>query len=88
MTTHCYASPEQDPAVLIVSCQRALQELLRLHPSQPLRRSGSDWPYGEEEITRLEEEVLPALEQYLTRLRELEASRGSAPLRPGHCWRG
>jgi hypothetical protein len=38
----------------------------------PLRRSWMDRPYGEEEITLLEEEVLPALKSCLARIAELD----------------
>ena len=38
----------------------------------PLRRTWSEQPYGEEEITRLEEEVLPAIRQCLARVDELD----------------
>jgi hypothetical protein len=38
----------------------------------PLRRTWSEQPYGEEEITRLEEEVLPAIRQCLVRVEELD----------------
>jgi hypothetical protein len=40
-------------------CSLALQALLR---QQPLQRSWIDYPYGEVEITLLEEEVLPVLQ--------------------------
>jgi hypothetical protein len=37
-----------------------------------LRRSWIEVPYGEEEITRLEEEVLPAIAACLARVEELD----------------
>ncbi len=38
----------------------------------PLRRTWIEQPYGEEEITLLEEEVLPVLQQCLARVDELD----------------
>jgi hypothetical protein len=37
-----------------------------------LRRTWSEQPYGEEEITLLEEEVLPALQRCLGRIDEID----------------
>ncbi len=38
----------------------------------PLRRPWDEQPYGEEEITILEEEVMPAIDQCLSRVEELD----------------
>ena len=38
----------------------------------PLRRTWIEQPYGEEEITLLEEEVIPAIQQCLARVDELD----------------
>ena len=38
----------------------------------PLRRTWIEQPYGEEEITLLEEEVIPAIQQCLKRVDELD----------------
>jgi hypothetical protein len=38
----------------------------------PLRRTWIEQPYGEEEITLLEEEVIPAIQQFLQRVDELD----------------
>jgi hypothetical protein len=38
------------------------------HQREPLRRCWIDHPYGEEEITRLEDELLPAMESFLARI--------------------
>jgi hypothetical protein len=38
----------------------------------PLRRTWIEQPYGEEEITLLEEEVIPAIQQCLARIDELD----------------
>jgi len=67
----CRAS-ERDPVALVESCQRALVWLLRSHRGEPLRRCWIDQPYGEEEITRLEQELLPAMEQFLERIGEID----------------
>jgi hypothetical protein len=42
--------------------------LQQSHQREPLRRCGIDHPYGEEEITRLEDELLPAMESFLARI--------------------
>ncbi|MFM9047736.1 MAG: hypothetical protein ACKOOH_08820 [Cyanobium sp.] len=64
--------PEEDPFLLLQSTFHAVQEILVRHRGQPLRRSWLDLPYGEEEITLLEEEVLPALKSCLARIAELD----------------
>ena len=46
----------------------------RLSVGQPLRRTWIEHPYGEEEITLLEEEVLPALQHCLQRVNEIDAA--------------
>jgi hypothetical protein len=37
-----------------------------------------DHPYGEEEITLLEEELIPAMEQFLARIQEIDAALEAA----------
>jgi len=64
--------PEEDPFLLLESTFHAVQEILVRHRGRPLRRSWMDRPYGEEEITLLEEEVLPALKSCLARIGELD----------------
>ena len=49
-----------------------MEEILRRHRGLPLRRTWIEQPYGEEEITRLEEEVMPAIQQCLARVDELD----------------
>ena len=41
----------------------------------PLRRTWIEQPYGEEEITLLKEEVIPAIQQELLHRCQLEAER-------------
>jgi len=67
MSSSCRAS-ERDPVALVESCQRSLLWLLQSHRREPLRRCWIDHPYGEEEITRLEDELLPAMESFLARM--------------------
>ena len=67
MSSSCRAA-ERDPVALVESCQRSLLWLLRSHQREPLRRCWIDHPYGEEEITRLEDELLPAMESFLARI--------------------
>lgn len=68
-----FCKPEEDPFLLVESCHSALQWLLRRYEGQPLRRTWIDHPYGEEEITRLVDEVMPAMEAFLKRLQEIDA---------------
>ena len=53
----------EDPFCLVESCQRAIEWILESHAAsgQPIRRAWSPVPYGEEELTRLEEDLLPAM---------------------------
>ena len=44
----------------------------------PLRRTWSEQPYGEEEITLLEEEVLPAIAQCLARIDAIDSALSAA----------
>ena len=68
MCSSCRAS-ERDPIALVESCQRSLLWLLQSYQRRvPLRRCWIDHPYGEEEITRLEDELLPAMESFLARI--------------------
>jgi len=64
--------PEEDPFPLLESTFHAVQEILARFQGGPLRRSWMDRPYGEEEITLLEEEVLPALKSCLAHIGELD----------------
>ncbi len=67
-----FCRPEEDPFLLLESTLRSLQEILRRSQGGPLRRPWDEQPYGEEEITLLEEEVMPAIEQCLSRVEELD----------------
>ena len=58
----------RDPVALVGSCQRSSLWRLSRHQREPLRRCWIDHPYGEEEITRLEDELLPAMESFLARI--------------------
>ena len=58
--------------MLLASTLRAVQEILRRRRGLPLRRTWIEQPYGEEEITLLEEEVIPAIQQCLARVDELD----------------
>jgi hypothetical protein len=64
--------PEEDPFLLLESTLRAVEEILSRRRGLPLRRTWIEQPYGEEEITRLEEEVIPAIQQCLARVEELD----------------
>ena len=65
--------PEEDPFLLLESTFHAVQEILVRFQGCPVRRPWMDRPYGEEEITLLEEEVLPALQHCLQRVNEIDA---------------
>ena len=72
----------EDPFCLVESCQRAIEWILRSHAAsgQPIRRAWSAVPYGEEELTRLEEELLPAMAALLERVGEIDRRlEGSQP---------
>ena len=66
------ARPEEDPFLLLESSLKAIERILQLRRGLPLRRTWIEQPYGEEEITLLEEEVIPAIQQCLARVDELD----------------
>ncbi len=67
-----FCRPEEDPFLLLESTLRSVEEILLRRRGLPLRRTWIEQPYGEEEITLLEEEVLPAIHQCLARVDELD----------------
>jgi hypothetical protein len=67
-----FCCPEEDPFLLLESTLRSVEEILLRRRGLPLRRTWSEQPYGEEEITLLEEEVIPAIQQCLARIDELD----------------
>ena len=67
-----FCRPEEDPFLLLESTLRSVQEILLRRRGLPLRRTWFEQPYGEEEITLLEEEVIPAIQQCLNRVDELD----------------
>ena len=67
-----FCRPEEDPFLLLESTLRAIEGILQRSQGQPLRRPWDEQPYGEGEITLLEEEVMPAIEQCLLRVGELD----------------
>ncbi len=69
-----FCRPEEDPFLLLESCGKAIESILRGHAGRPLRRTWIDRPYGEEEISRLEEEVLPAIQLCLARVDEIDGA--------------
>ncbi|QPN63639.1 hypothetical protein [Synechococcus sp. CBW1004] len=70
--TSPFCRPEEDPFLLLESTLRSVEEILLRRRGLPLRRTWIDQPYGEEEITLLEEEVIPAIQQCLARVDELD----------------
>jgi len=68
-----FCRPEEDPFLLLESSLNAIERILQLRRGLPLRRTWIEQPYGEEEITLLEEEVIPAIQQCLSRVDELGA---------------
>jgi len=69
-----FCRPEEDPFLLLEACGKAIEAILRGHVGRPLRRTWIQHPYGEEEITLLEEEVLPAIQQCLARVEEIDGA--------------
>jgi hypothetical protein len=67
-----FCRPEEDPFLLLESTLRSIEVVLMLRRDLPLRRTWIEQPYGEEEITLLEEEVLPAIRQCLARVDALD----------------
>ena len=67
-----FCRPEEDPFLLLEYSLKAIERILLLRRGLPLRRTWIEQPYGEEEITLLEEEVIPAIQQCLTRVDELD----------------
>jgi hypothetical protein len=71
-----FCRPEEDPFLLLDRASRSIEQLLRR--DLPLRRTWSEHPYGEEEITLLEEEVLPAIAQCLARINAIDSALSAA----------
>jgi hypothetical protein len=67
-----FCRSEEDPFLLLESCGKAIETILRGHVGRPLRRTWIQHPYGEEEITLLEEEVLPAIQRCMARVEEID----------------
>lgn len=67
-----FCRPEEDPFLLLESSLKAIERILQVRRGLPLRRTWIEQPYGEEEITLLEEEVIPAIQQCLARIDELD----------------
>ena len=67
-----FCRPEEDPFLLLESTLRSVREILLRRRGLALRRTWIEQPYGEEEITLLEEEVIPAIQQCLARIDELD----------------
>jgi hypothetical protein len=71
-TASPFCRPEEDPFLLLESTLRSVEAILLRRRGLPLRRTWIEQPYGEEEITLLEEEVIPVLQQCLARVEELD----------------
>ncbi len=67
-----FCRPEEDPFLLLESTLNAVEAMLRRSAGQAMRRSWIAVPYGEEELTRLEEEVIPVLRSYVERIDEID----------------
>jgi len=68
-----FCRPEEDPFLLLESSLKAIERILLLRRGLPLRRTWIEQPYGEEEITLLEEELIPAMGEFLARIQEIDA---------------
>jgi len=62
------------PFLLLQSTLSCVERILQRSSGQPLRRTWIEFPYGEEEITLLEEEVIPAIQQCLQRVDAIDAA--------------
>ncbi len=67
-----FCSPEEDPFLLLHSTLCCIERILRCSAGRPLRRIWIEQPYGEEEITLLEDEVLPAIQKCLQRIEAID----------------
>lgn len=63
-----FCFPEEDPFLLLHSTLCCIERILQCAAGKPLQRIWIDQPYSEEEITLLEDEVLPAIQQCLQRI--------------------
>ncbi len=74
MATHAFGIGPEDPVALVESCYRAAEWLRTTHTARGLLipRPWIDHPYGEEEITLLEEELLPAMAGFLARVEAID----------------
>jgi len=64
----------EDPFSLLESCQRALEWILYQHRHQLIPRCWIDHPFGEEELTLLQEELMLVLERLLRRIEEIDTA--------------
>jgi hypothetical protein len=78
MSTSLDRLTRDDPFALVESCHKGVVRILRCHRGKPIHRFWIDHPYGEEEITLLEEELIPAMEQFLARIGEIDAALEAA----------
>jgi hypothetical protein len=74
MATHVLGYGPEDPVGLVESCYRAVEWILATHAAKGalIPRPWIDHPYGEEEITLLEEELLPAMAGFLERVEAID----------------
>jgi hypothetical protein len=61
--------------VALQSTLSCVERILQRSSGRPLRRTWIEFPYGEQEITLLEEEVIPAIQQCLQRVDAIDAAR-------------
>jgi hypothetical protein len=64
--------PEEDPFVILQRARFAIEWILLMREGLPLRRTWIERPYGEDEITLLQEEVLPAIRECLERVDQID----------------
>jgi hypothetical protein len=67
-----FCRPEEDPFLLLESCDNTSGSILMGHAGRPLRRHWIDRPYGEEKISQLEEVVLPTIQYCLVRMDQID----------------
>ena len=74
MATHVLGYGPEDPVGLVESCCRAVEWILVTHAAKGvlIPRPWIDHPYGEDAITLLEEELLPAMAVFLARVEAID----------------
>jgi len=97
MATHALGYAPEDPVSLVEACRKAIEWILVTHTARGrlLARPWINHPYVEEEITLIEEELLPAMALFfadeadvgMTRLEASDAAAAEALVLDQHSGR-